>query len=239
MCRLIKIVSTKRKHVLRIAANRRSFRIKCVLCSSSAIIQMMSDALPIRPRRLRLSAPLRNMLQRVTLRRSDIIVPLFVTEGEKIRREVSSMPGVFQMSVDIASDWLARTCRGRFWSIFGFWRDRTIKKRCNRLRCPRSGKCRLQIAARSETKTNPDDRHHRFVFLRIHRPRPLRPAQRRQIHRAKRRDSKKSRQTSHQPCNRRRTNYRSQRHDGRSRRRPPQQVWTMQISRTFRSCRIP
>src|SRR5450432_2813854 len=88
---------------------------------ASAIIQIVSDDLPIRPRRLRLSAPLRKMLQRITLRRSDIIVPLFVTEGEKIRREVSSMPGVFQMSVDVAADWLNRRAEEGFgaYLVFG------------------------------------------------------------------------------------------------------------------------
>jgi porphobilinogen synthase len=50
---------------------------------------------------------LRQMLQRVTLRRSDIICPIFVLEGKNQRREVSSMPGVFQMSVDVALDWLS------------------------------------------------------------------------------------------------------------------------------------
>ncbi|HEY1628809.1 MAG TPA: hypothetical protein VGF52_03055, partial [Tepidisphaeraceae bacterium] len=77
--------------------------------------------LPIRPRRLRHSAPLRQMLQRITLRRSDIIVPIFVTEGERIRREVPSMPGVFQMSIDIAGDWLSRRAEEGFaaFLIFG------------------------------------------------------------------------------------------------------------------------
>ena len=75
--------------------------------------------LPIRPRRLRQQPQLRAMLQRVTLRRSDIIVPVFVREGTGIRQEVASMPGVFQMSVDVASDWLARGRRkgsARIWS---------------------------------------------------------------------------------------------------------------------------
>jgi porphobilinogen synthase len=61
----------------------------------------------IRPRRLRLRPELRRMLQRVTLRRSDVIVPVFVTVGRGVRKEVPSMPGVFQMSVDVAADWLA------------------------------------------------------------------------------------------------------------------------------------
>jgi porphobilinogen synthase len=47
------------------------------------------------------------MLPRVTLRRSDLILPVFVCEGTGIRREVPSMPGVFQMSVDIATAFLA------------------------------------------------------------------------------------------------------------------------------------
>src|SRR5256885_173006 len=64
--------------------------------------------LPIRPRRLRRTERLRQMLQRVTLRRSDIIVPIFVREGSNVRQEVSSMPGVFQMSLDVAADWLAK-----------------------------------------------------------------------------------------------------------------------------------
>lgn len=77
--------------------------------------------LPIRPRRLRLRPELRAMLQRVTLRRSDFIVPVFVTEGAGFRKEVPSMPGVFQMSVDLASDWLARRAEEGFKSylIFG------------------------------------------------------------------------------------------------------------------------
>ena len=50
----------------------------------------MSDSLdlPIRPRRLRQPA-LRRMLQRVTLRRSDVIVPVFVREGGSIGAVIS------------------------------------------------------------------------------------------------------------------------------------------------------
>ena len=47
------------------------------------------------------------MLPRVTLRRSDLIEPVFVCEGNGVRREVPSMPGVFQMSIDIATSFLA------------------------------------------------------------------------------------------------------------------------------------
>jgi porphobilinogen synthase len=77
--------------------------------------------LPIRPRRLRLQPQLRKMLPRVALRRSDVIVPVFVTEGTGVRREVSSMPGVFQMSLDVATPWLAQRAEEGFgaYLIFG------------------------------------------------------------------------------------------------------------------------
>jgi porphobilinogen synthase len=81
-----------------------------------------------RPRRLRLSASLREMLQSVHLRRSDIIVPIFVREGKNEKREVSSMPGVYQMSVDIAADFLHQRADEGFkaFLIFGVI-DRTQK----------------------------------------------------------------------------------------------------------------
>jgi porphobilinogen synthase len=61
------------------------------------------------------------MLERVSLRRSDIIVPVFVREGSNVRQEISSMPGVFQMSVDVATPWLARRAEEGFgaYLIFG------------------------------------------------------------------------------------------------------------------------
>ena len=50
---------------------------------------------------------MRQMLQRVSLTRRDIIVPVFVKDGSGVRQEVPSMPGVHQMSVDVATPWLA------------------------------------------------------------------------------------------------------------------------------------
>ena len=53
-----------------------------------------------RPRRLRLNATLRGMLRETQLSASDFIYPLFVVHGSAVRNEVSSMPGVFQLSID-------------------------------------------------------------------------------------------------------------------------------------------
>jgi porphobilinogen synthase len=53
-----------------------------------------------RPRRLRRTAALREMLRETRLDPSNLIYPLFACPGEGVRREVKSMPGVFNLSVD-------------------------------------------------------------------------------------------------------------------------------------------
>ena len=53
-----------------------------------------------RLRRLRRTSALRDMFRETHLTRSDFIYPLFVAEGENFKREISSMPNVFQLSVD-------------------------------------------------------------------------------------------------------------------------------------------
>jgi len=54
-----------------------------------------------RPRRNRQSAAIRNMVQETRLLVSDFILPLFVLEGEGIRSEVLSMPGIHRYSIDL------------------------------------------------------------------------------------------------------------------------------------------
>ena len=54
----------------------------------------------IRPRRLRRSATLRQMVRETTLSPSDFIYPLFVRYGRDEQRPIGSMPGQFQWSVD-------------------------------------------------------------------------------------------------------------------------------------------
>jgi porphobilinogen synthase len=55
-----------------------------------------------RLRRLRRTPALRAMVRETRLAADQLILPLFVAEGTGQRREVSSMPGVFQLSVDEA-----------------------------------------------------------------------------------------------------------------------------------------
>lgn len=59
----------------------------------------MSDIVH-RPRRLRKSENLRALVQETRLAPEDFILPLFSCPGENVRREVSSMPGVYNLSVD-------------------------------------------------------------------------------------------------------------------------------------------
>ncbi|EPF0456071.1 porphobilinogen synthase, partial [Campylobacter coli] len=51
-------------------------------------------------RRLRLNESLRAMVREHTLSINDFIYPLFVVNGKGIKKEISSMPDVFQMSLD-------------------------------------------------------------------------------------------------------------------------------------------
>lgn len=51
-------------------------------------------------RRLRRDERIRSMMQETRLHPKNFIYPVFVTEGEKIKNPVASMPGVFQYSVD-------------------------------------------------------------------------------------------------------------------------------------------
>ena len=51
-------------------------------------------------RRLRINPAIREMVRETSVCASDFIYPLFIVEGTGIKKEISSMPGVFQMSLD-------------------------------------------------------------------------------------------------------------------------------------------
>ena len=59
----------------------------------------MSDLLH-RPRRLRTTENLRALVRETRLAPEDFILPLFACAGEQVRREIPSMPGVHNLSVD-------------------------------------------------------------------------------------------------------------------------------------------
>jgi len=51
-------------------------------------------------RRLRINKNLRDLVRETSLHVEDFIYPLFVKSGKNIKKEIGSMPGVFQMSID-------------------------------------------------------------------------------------------------------------------------------------------
>ncbi len=53
-----------------------------------------------RPRRLRSNPQIRNLVRESNLSVNDFIYPMFIEEGEGIKTEISSMPGIFRTSID-------------------------------------------------------------------------------------------------------------------------------------------
>ncbi|MCO0597912.1 porphobilinogen synthase [Peribacillus butanolivorans] len=53
-----------------------------------------------RHRRLRASAGMRALVRETQLHKEDLIFPIFVIDGENVKNEISSMPGIYQLSMD-------------------------------------------------------------------------------------------------------------------------------------------
>jgi porphobilinogen synthase len=60
----------------------------------------MRDLQFTRHRRLRQNANMRSIVRETFLRTEDLIYPIFIAAGENVKNEVSSMPGVYQLSLD-------------------------------------------------------------------------------------------------------------------------------------------
>lgn len=67
------------------------------------------DPILVRPRRLRVSSPMRRLVAEHRLHPADLVLPAFVREGIDAPVEISSMPGVQQQTVDSLVE-LAREC---------------------------------------------------------------------------------------------------------------------------------
>lgn len=57
-----------------------------------------------RPRRLRKNEQIRNLVRETVLRKEDLVYPLFVVEGENIKREIPSLPDCYHFSPDRLPD---------------------------------------------------------------------------------------------------------------------------------------
>lgn len=56
--------------------------------------------LPIRPRRNRKSSSMRSLIRESEISPADLVLPIFVTEGENAEDAINSMPGVARLSLD-------------------------------------------------------------------------------------------------------------------------------------------
>lgn len=56
----------------------------------------------IRPRRLRASEGIRRLVRETSLSTADFVYPLFVVPGKNVRNEISSLPGIYYLSPDMA-----------------------------------------------------------------------------------------------------------------------------------------
>lgn len=75
------------------------------MTKSTAVPRASSPTFPTtRPRRMRLKANLRAMVRETELASTDFVYPLFVRHGEHVRREIVSMPGIYQWSADMLPD---------------------------------------------------------------------------------------------------------------------------------------
>lgn len=57
-----------------------------------------------RARRLRISENMRELVKECSLSKRDLIYPLFIIEGEKIKKEIGAMDGQYQLSIDMLDD---------------------------------------------------------------------------------------------------------------------------------------
>jgi porphobilinogen synthase len=70
------------------------------MADSQTLDALRAHAGAHRPRRLRRTAAIRDLVRETTLAPDDLVYPLFVVPGEGVRNPIQSMPGVDQVSVD-------------------------------------------------------------------------------------------------------------------------------------------
>jgi porphobilinogen synthase len=73
-----------------------------------------------RPRRLRSHPRLRDLVREEHLGVDDLIYPLFVYHGKNLRKEIASMPGQYQLSLDRLGEAVAEAAELRIPAILLF-----------------------------------------------------------------------------------------------------------------------
>ncbi|API87265.1 porphobilinogen synthase [Francisella uliginis] len=73
-----------------------------------------------RPRRLRVSQNIRDMVAETTLNVDDLMYPIFVVHGENIKKEISSMPNQYHWSIDMLDELVERVLKSGIKSVMIF-----------------------------------------------------------------------------------------------------------------------
>lgn len=73
-----------------------------------------------RPRRLRTSQALRNMVKETSISADSIIYPMFVIDGENIKEEITTMPGQYRWSIDRMGEILSELIKAGVRSVMLF-----------------------------------------------------------------------------------------------------------------------
>ena len=73
-----------------------------------------------RLRRLRYNKILRNMIEDVRINATDLICPVFITEGQNIKEPIESMPGQFRYSIDRTIEFCNELIHNKINSIIVF-----------------------------------------------------------------------------------------------------------------------
>ena len=130
-----------------------------------------------RPRRLRRTPALRRLVTQTRLDPADLVLPLFVKEGIDEPVAVSAMPGVWQHTRDSLRKTAAEAVDAGVGGLILFGIPAAKDARGSRRR--RRGRDRPAGLARPLGRPRrPDGAHGRPVPVRVHRPRPLRTADR-------------------------------------------------------------
>ena len=99
-----------------------------------------------RPRRLRVSGIMRDLVRETRLDMKTLVYPLFIVEGQGIKNEIKSMPGVYHFSIDMLEDEIEDILRHGIQNImvFGVTHDKDA--------CASSGFAEDGIVQRAERK---------------------------------------------------------------------------------------
>lgn len=83
---------------------------------------MTSESIKLisRPRRLRADSSIRRLVRENRLNCDDLVMPVFVKDGEGIKNEISSMPGIYQYSLDLLNTEIDRIIEAGLSSILLF-----------------------------------------------------------------------------------------------------------------------